>query len=158
MRMAPTEANWPEIGRPMATAALEVCEGLEAAEEAEAAALDAEERIELIAELTGAVAVLMALDIEDSTLALTELALATAEDADASEAIEDVTEAGIVVATPPMVVVMRSLTEASEAVEAAEVTEASEVAEADEIDADVAVPPTEDGQAVFVPASEQICW
>lgn len=134
MRMAPTEANWPEIGRPMATAALEVCEGLEAAEEAEAAALDAEERIDwavnpdqyyirdqrrgkltLIAELTGAVAVLMALDIEDSTLALTELALATAEDADASEAIEDVTEAGIVVATPPMVVVMRSLTEASEA-------------------------------------------
>lgn len=140
------------VGRPIATAALEVWEALAvalaAAEEMTLAALDAEDRMELIAELMGAVAVLMALDTEDSMLWLTSLALALASDEieDAMEPIEEVAEAGIVVATPPIVVVMRSLVEASDAVEEASGTEV--VLTVVEGTADVAEPPAEEGQAV----------
>jgi hypothetical protein len=66
-------------------------------------------------ELTGAVAELRALVTEEPTLPLEELTLAMDEDEEIWDPIEEMPEAGIVVATPPMVVVMRlELTEVVE--------------------------------------------
>jgi len=156
MRRAAAETAWPYEGRLTAEAALAVCEAPDAPDEiteaAELAAPLADERRELIALLIGAVAVLAALATEELTLAALELA--PCADDDKPAAIDEATDAGTVVATPLNVVVTRS-----EVVDAAE-EEAEEVAELEDateaVEAEEEAP--DEGQAVLVPAEEQICW
>lgn len=125
----------------------------EITEAAELAAPLADERRELIALLIGAVAVLAALATEELTLAALELA--PWADDDRPAAIEEATDAGTVVATPLKVVVMRS-----EVVDAAEEEEVVELVEdvVDAAAAEVEEALPDEGQAVLVPAEEQICW
>jgi len=147
-RRAPMEAIWACEGRPTATPALG--DG-EADPEAamELAAPEAELRRELMMLLTGAVAVLSELVREEPTLAAEELAPTAEEERPA--AMEEAAEAGKVVATPPMVVVMRS-----DVGDGVEVTEARDD-DADDNNEEVLDAPDE-GQTVLVPAEEQICW
>jgi len=157
VRSAATETAWPYDGKPTAEAALAVCEAPdppdEITEAAELAAPLADERRELIALLIGAVAVLAALATEELTLAALELA--PWADDDRPAAIEEATDAGTVVATPLKVVVMRS-----EVVDAAEEEEVVELVEdvVDAAAAEVEEALPDEGQAVLVPAEEQICW
>jgi len=118
----------------------------------------AELRSELIAELTGAVAVLRALVNDEATLSDEELAPAT--ELDSPAATEEVAEAGIVVATPAIVVTTSEADDA--AVEASDTTD--EMAELADSDTDEMIddtgalaeaPPV--GQVVSEPAEAQIC-
>jgi len=127
VKLSPSDVSWPEEGRPRALAALGDCVAI-----APDVALDttdaAELRSELMAELTGAVAVLTALDTDKATLSDEELA-AAAELLSAA-ATEEVAEAGMVVATPAIVV---TTSEADDtAVEASDATdEMTELADSD---------------------------
>lgn len=159
VRSAATETAWPYDGKPTAEAALAVCEAPdppdEITEAAELAAPLADERRELIALLIGAVAVLAALATEELTLAALELA--PWADDDRPAAIEEATEAGTVVATPLKVVVMRSEVVDAAEEESEEVVElAEDVVDAAAAEVEEALP--DEGQAVLVPAEEQICW
>jgi len=157
-KMAPSDAIWPEDGRPRALAELGDCVALAPADEALLTTDAAELRSELIAELTGAVAVLIALCNEEDALWADEVA--TSAELDSSAATEEVAEAGIVVATPAIVVTTSEADDAAE--EASDATdEMAELADSDtdemtdDTGALAEAPP--EGQVVSEPALEQIC-